>query len=434
MKILILNTLYAPHIGGGAEIVVRQLAEGLQRRGCGVCVLATGPTLGLHAGTEGDVRVYRAGLENLYWHYTQKRPNRLARLRWHYLDRYNSRMRQHLRQVLELERPDIVLSNNLTGWSVSAWDEISAAGLPIVQVLHDHYLLCPKDTMFANGHSCARQCLTCRALRLGHMQASAQVAAVIAVSQALLERVCAHGYFENAQRHVVHNRARPPAVVASEPRADGPLRFGYIGTLSPNKGVGWLLQQFNELGIDARLVIAGRGKLDYEAELKTLADPAKVSFVGYRDSASFLQGIDVLVVPSLWEEPFGLVAVEACASGVPVIATRRGGLPEIVVDQLNGLLCDPDEPNSLAIAMLWLYLDADLRARLASQARESVLPLLDTERMLDEYQDILLRTLQGTSARHESEPSTEPQPSPAEPAGVRQVEPVHLDRCVVAAD
>ena len=151
-------------------------------------------------------------------------------------------------------------------------------------------------------------------------QASAQVAAVIAVSQALLERVCAHGYFENAQRHVVHNRARPPAVVASEPRADGPLRFGYIGTLSPNKGVGWLLQQFNELGIDARLVIAGRGKLDYEAELKALADPAKVSFVGYRDSASFLQGIDVLVVPSLWEEPFGLVAVEACASGVPVIA------------------------------------------------------------------------------------------------------------------
>jgi len=290
--------------------------------------------------------------------------------------------------------------------------------------------------MFKRGKSCQRQCGMCSVFRLHHAGASAQVATVIGVSRFVLERITAQGYFSGARQHVVHNCTPANPGQGSKPRqrSNHPLRFGYIGTLSENKGVGWLIEQFQRLDIDARLDIAGRGKLDYEARLKAMADPAKVSFVGYRDSVSFLQGIDVLVVPSLWEEPFGLVAVEACASGVPVIATRRGGLPEIVVDQLNGLLCDPDEPNSLAIAMLWLYLDADLRARLASQARESVLPLLDTERMLDEYQDILLRTLQGTSARHESEPSTEPQPSPAEPAGVRQVEPVHLDRCVVAAD
>lgn len=161
MKILFLNAFYAPHVGGGAEVILRHLAEGLRRRGCEVAVLATGPDAGLQLQIQDDVRVYRAGLINSYWHYTQQRPSRHARLGWHYRDRYNSAMRRYVREVIDREQPDIVVSNNLTGWSISAWDEISAAGLPIVQVLHDLYLLCPKDTMFNHGKSCQRQCGLC---------------------------------------------------------------------------------------------------------------------------------------------------------------------------------------------------------------------------------------------------------------------------------
>ena len=70
----------------------------------------------------------------------------------------------------------------------------------------------------------------------------------------------------------------------------GLLRFGYIGTLSENKGVGWLIEQFQALSINATLEIAGRGKLDYEAKLNELADPSKVRFVGYQPSERFMQG------------------------------------------------------------------------------------------------------------------------------------------------
>ncbi|MCW3148888.1 glycosyltransferase family 4 protein [Stutzerimonas stutzeri] len=407
MKILFLNAFYPPHVGGGAEVVLRQLAEGLQRRGCDVAVLATGPEAGLQQQVQEDIRVYRAGLYNLYWHFTQQRPGRLARIGWHVLDRYNKRMRRYVRAVIDLEQPDIVVSNNLTGWSISAWDEISAAGVPIVQVLHDLYLLCPKDTMFNHGRACSRQCTQCKIFRTHHAGASSQVAAVVGVSRFVLERITSHGFFTNANRYVVHNctdanaEQRPAAPDSSAV----PLRFGYIGTLSENKGVAWLIEQFQSLAIDARLDIAGRGKLDYEAKLKAMADPAKVSFHGYRKSDEFLRSIDVLVVPSLWDEPFGLVAVEACANHVPVIATNRGGLPEIVQDNLNGLICSPDEPNSLATSMLWLYVDAELRQRLARRARASVEPMLDTERMLDEYQSILRKTLQGTRIHHEPEPA-----------------------------
>src|SRR3546814_9130954 len=83
---------------------------------------------------QDGVRVYRANLANSYWHYTQQRPSRVARLGWHYRDRYNRDMRCHVREVIAREQPDIVVCNNLTGWSISAWDEITAAGLPIVQV------------------------------------------------------------------------------------------------------------------------------------------------------------------------------------------------------------------------------------------------------------------------------------------------------------
>ncbi|WP_407291185.1 glycosyltransferase family 4 protein [Stutzerimonas zhaodongensis] len=405
MKILLLHSLYAPHIGGGAEIVVRQLAEGLQRRGCEVVVLATGPERGLHEQVQAGVRVYRAGLDNFYWHFTQARPNRLLRFGWHYRDRYNRNMRRHVRKVIELERPDLVLCNNLTGWSISAWDEISANGLPIVQVLHDLYLLCPKDTMFNKGRCCEHQCGMCSVLRQPHAAASAQVAAVVGVSRFVLERLTAEGYFSQASRYVVHNciDSDPSPSAISRAHHSGLLRFGYIGTLSENKGVSWLVQQFQALSIDATLTIAGRGKLDYEKTIKALADPSKVKFAGYLPSERFMREIDVLVIPSIWAEPFGLVAVEACAQRLPIIATKMGGLPEIIQDNLNGLLCSPADPDSLGRAILKLYLDSRLRQRLSEQARNSVAAFLNTEGMLDQYLSILYSTLHGRSARDESE-------------------------------
>lgn len=418
MKILLLHSLYSPHVGGGAETVVRQLAEGLHGRGCDVAVLVTGPDSGLRQEVLAGVRIYRAGLNNLYWHFTQRRPNPLLRLGWHFRDRYNRSMRLHVREVIAREQPDVVLCNNLTGWSISAWDEISAAGVPIVQVLHDLYLLCPKDTMFSKGRSCQRQCGLCSAFRQHHAQASAQVAAVIGVSGFILDRLSSHGYFSQASRHLVHNSTTAAAGTPSAPRQNhsGLLRFGYIGTLSENKGVSWLISQFQALSINATLDVAGRGQLDYEAQLSAMVDPAKVRLVGYQDSETFMRNIDVLLVPSIWDEPFGLVAVEGCARHLPVIATNRGGLPEIIRDNLNGLICSPDDPDSLGRAMLKLYLDSGLRQRLSRQARASVAPFLDTERMLDQYQSILHATLHGRRAHDEPE-FADLYPAQAEPAG-----------------
>ncbi len=81
-------------------------------------------------------------------------------------------MRAPLRQVLQQEKPDLVVCHNLSGWSVAAWDEIRASGVPIVQVLHDMYLLCPKNTLFKKGQSCQKLCGSCAALRRPHAEQS----------------------------------------------------------------------------------------------------------------------------------------------------------------------------------------------------------------------------------------------------------------------
>src|SRR3546814_15773123 len=96
-----------------------------------------------------------------------------------------------------------------------------------------------------------------RSFRLRHAGASAQVATAIGVSRFVLERITAQGYFSGARQHVVHNCTPANPGQGSKPRqrSNHPLRFGYIGTLSENKGVGWLIEQFQRLDIDARLDI-----------------------------------------------------------------------------------------------------------------------------------------------------------------------------------
>ncbi|MDE1166976.1 MAG: glycosyltransferase family 4 protein [Pseudomonas sp.] len=412
MNILFLNSLYSPNIGGGAEIVLQRTVEGLQQRGLNVTVLTTGAEPGLHQDMVKGVKVYRAGVLNTYWHFTEQRPNALARLGWHLRDRYNAGMRAFVRQVLAQESVDLVVCHNLSGWSVAVWDEITKAGLPIVQVLHDLYLMCPGGSMFKKSGSCNGPCTLCKTLRQGHAERSAQIDAVVGVSQFMVDKFRDAQFFRNATTEVIYNSSpKVDEVPLVYPQGrlvhSEPLRFGYLGTLSEHKGLRWLIEQFKRLPFNATLQIAGRGQPDFEREIKQLADSENIHFVGHQSPESFYRQIDVAIVPSVWSEPFGLVAVEACAHSVPVIASNRGGLPEIIREGVNGLLCDSEEPDSLALAMLRMARQPELRRKLASQARASVAHLLDQELMLDRYQQLFAQVLLNRSAHHANQPAVQ---------------------------
>ena len=384
-KILFINTLCVPHIGGGAEIILQIQAKALQDRGFDVAVLATGPERGIKSEIVDGVKVYRVGLSNIYWPYAKKDANAILRLAWHLFDRYNRRMRRHAKNVMELEKPDFVFCHNLLGWSISVWDAFKSVKIPFIQVLHDQYLLCPKTTMFKNDKVCETQCVDCKLLRLRHKSASKNVTAVVGVSAFILNKFEIAGYFKNSVKVTIHNAIVLDQQQRLKVEKRPTFQFGFIGKLGEFKGIEWLIEQFKSLDINATLIIAGKGKPDYEEHLKKIANDTRIIFLGYVKPEDFYSKIDVCVVPSKWQDTFPGVAIESCAYGKPVIASNSGGLPEIIKNNKNGLICDIADPSSLGRSMKQIFEDEPLLNDMKINARKAVTKLLDVDRMINEY-------------------------------------------------
>lgn len=391
MKVLFLNLFDDPAEGGGAEMTLHHLTQGLAGRGIETVFATIGERPGLHRTERDGVRIWRAGLRNLYRPDLKVRPHPVARALWHALDSYNAPMQPLLRRVLEAERPDVVSVHNLPGWSVAAWKTIANAGIPAVQVLHDSYAICPKTTMYKEqGGNCAGQCTSCHLLRLPHRRLSRHVAAVVGVSRFILDRHLEQGYFgEVPIRRVIHDArdARELGVNGAPSREPGAsLRFGFIGRLDPTKGVEVLLQAFADAALpDAELWIAGDGKPDFLAPLKQRHAGARVRFLGRVAPQAFYPHMDAVVVPSQWHDTFPGVVFEALAFGKPVIGSRRGGIPEMICEGENGLLFEPDTPGELVAALRRLAADPALRLRMAEAARTSAQPFLDRAGWVGRY-------------------------------------------------
>jgi glycosyltransferase involved in cell wall biosynthesis len=180
---------------------------------------------------------------------------------------------------------------------------------------------------------------------------------------------------------VVYNGFDLPPATALPHRTDR-LRLTLVGRLSPRKGSDVAVDAVALLtreGYDVELDVVGdvfRGYEWYADELHTSAQRQsiddRVHMRGFEvDAASAYARADIVVVPSR-VEPFGNVAVEAMGARRPLVATRVGGLSEIVDDGVTGLLVEPDSPRELADAVRRLADDPALAARLATAGEASV--------------------------------------------------------------
>ncbi len=178
-------------------------------------------------------------------------------------------------------------------------------------------------------------------------------------------------------------------------RQSDEFAIGIISRITPLKGhtdflkaVGILSRTIPRL----RVVIVGdvpRGKEKYRAELelltKRLGLARTVEFLGTQeDIPGILRGLDVVVSATVTQEAFGRSIIEAQASGVPVVATRVGGVVDIIEDGTNGILCTAQDPRDIARAIIAVYKDQDLRSRLVYNARRIVEERFTLERMAQE--------------------------------------------------
>ncbi len=374
LKILYLNTIDNQNQGAGAERTLTTLMSAMLERGHDIALASTGAAPGLERADRDGIRVWRAGLKNIYWPKRDMKTTSwpLRRL-WHVLDSYNWQMRKQFENIIEMERPDVISSHQLAGWSISALDAAADAGVPVVQVLHDYYNACPNSMLFKNGHDCETQCFPCKTMRSIHRTICNKAKAVVGVSKYVLERHLELGYFaDGPARHVIHNaRARADLKLDEAARQRAQIyasrlpdivKFGFIGTIAAHKGIELLLETFREFPFGkAELIIAGSGKPDYVNGLRERFAAPHIKFLGQVEPYQFFSQVDVTVVPSLWQEPLGMIVPESFVFGVPVIASRRGGIPEMIDEGGNGMLFEPRLPGDLYRAMQF-FLDNRLQA------------------------------------------------------------------------
>lgn len=136
------------------------------------------------------------------------------------------------------------------------------------------------------------------------------------------------------------------------------------------------------------LIVAGDGPHRSELEQLAAAMPeVRVHFLGHQDDvAPWFALADVVAVPS-YIEAFGLTAVEAMSAGKPVVATRVGGLTEIIGDRVDGLLVEPHDVDGMASAISEILTNRDLAVELGARARETYLQRFTVERMVDGWID-----------------------------------------------
>ena len=378
MQIVVVNNIYPPIMAGGAELIVAWLSEGLARRGHRVTVVSTcGPEMQPYpVETRNGVTVIRFFPHNVYWNFVRDGQKRYRRLLWHLRDAWNRDAGRQFQAILNEAPPDIVHTHLIDGLSATTWRRARQAGVPIIHTAHDYHLLCPRAFLLTRDWQiCRHPSLACRAYRAWHLRTASDIDCLVSPSRFLLEQ---HRMAGIAVRRtaIIRNGVPMPhgaeSVRLQRAPGAGRKRFLLLTRLTIEKGVRVVIRAVATLPrtLDFELVIAGRGPLDTEVQ-QAAANDARIRFAGYvtgEAKEALLASAHYLLVPSLWYENAPVAVIEAAAYGLGVIASRLGGLPELIREGRTGLLFEPGDAEGLAATIQGLL---DGRLGLRDLARES---------------------------------------------------------------
>lgn len=259
------------------------------------------------------------------------------------------------------------------------------AGVPVVQTLHEYRAVCSRSTMFRDGAIC-RECAGGRHWPALVHRCNGSVAKTLASVaemtiadglgyRSIVKRFLPVSDFQrgllremgmaDAQMRTLPNPVSMPA--AAPPAGEdkiGPVLF--VGRLESYKGVDLFIDLVRARP-DVRFAMAGDGSARASIEAAPLANLTLLGQMGRAELLAAVRAAACVVVPSLWPEAFGLTAVEAMAAGTPVVASRTGGLSEIVRDTVDGYLVEPGDLDGFIAAIDQILVDP-ARARAMGQA------------------------------------------------------------------
>ncbi|MEK7105171.1 MAG: glycosyltransferase [Patescibacteria group bacterium] len=402
MKILQLNKFY--YHKGGAERYLLELSDLLTRHGHEVIPFAMADARNIETPyskffvSPVETREVKGGVIGL------KTLGRMI---------YSFEAARKLRALLKTTRPDVAHVHNIyTQISPSVLDVLKSEGIPIVHTIHDYDLIAPNYMLWHNGRieNLSRKSLLNLTLSKFHKDSRRA-----SFAQALAFKL--HHWRQSYKRTV--NRFLPSSdfvwnehtargfprghasilplftdAVNQAPRFDDDGYVLYVGRLVPEKGVEVLLRAMQELpNVPCKIVGTG----PEEIQLHIMGDRMpNVTFEGYQSGSTLwdlMRGARAIVVPSLWQEVFGLVAIEAMALGKPVIASDVGALSEIVADRVSGLLVPPGSVPALKGAIARVAEDPIFATQLGragrQRAEQKYSPEGHYQKLINIYQEVI---------------------------------------------
>lgn len=412
MRILFLSNFYPPARPGGYTQWCHEVAERLAKRGHTIGVLTSNYELA--KVPPGEQNIYR--LLHLEGDLAYYQP-------LHFFTKWKKQHRQNLRFLEDTVKefaPDLIFVWGM--WALSHSLPARAEKLlpgRVVYYLSD-YWPSAVDMHTAYWQSPARRLPTQITKRVLSKIALSMLASegqpdlrleqVICVSARVRELLVEAGLPLQRAR-IIHggtDTERFMSIHKTEHRS-GPLRLLYAGQLVSHKGVHTAIEAMARLvhreKIDQiTLTLVGSGHPDYEAFLRDLVERERLqNFVTFHKSVSkeempaLLQQFDVLLFPSIYEEPLARMTQEAMLSGLVVVGTTTGGTKEILRDGETGFTFAPEDADGLAAQVNRLIIDPDLRCRMAQAGRQTVLESFTLEKMVKEIEEYLVDCFVGNS-------------------------------------
>ena len=342
MRVLFVNTYYYPNMFGGAEHSVKLLAEEFSRKyQCAVFSVDAANNDELVVEKQAGITIFRSGSSRFdYKARYNKTETKFVKLKNRLADLYNPIALRHFNQVLDRFKPDIIHSNGVRGIGPLIWKQANKHHIKVVHTLRDYFVVDPTMKM--------KHLSFFMLWRSFFSLYSSNIDYLAAPSNYTLDKIISTGFGST----VKSKRAIPNATdidkdeinrLIENKRERLVTRFIFVGTLGVYKGILNLITAFNQMqNKNAELVICGSGVLEPEV-LKAAKSNFRIIYRGQLSSQDLkkeYQKSDVCVIPSLWDEPFGRVVIEAAANGCALIASRCGGIPEIIRELNAGELAD----------------------------------------------------------------------------------------------
>lgn len=319
---------------------------------------------------------------------------------------------RELLATLREYRPEVVhIHNTFPLLSESVLYACRKAGVPVVATIHNYRLLCGNGAFFRGGavcHDCAHA-LPVKAVRYGCYRHSPVTTVPVALAMTLHRHawqslVSAYVMISASQRDLLSGLGLPADRVFLRynlvPYRDRALRqrtstVVFAARLDEPKGVrvlmaGWDRYLSTSSMPRLQLAIAGSGPLEEEVAAWASTRPSVTlkGTLSSDDCADLISRSRAVLLPSAWEEPFGLVAVEAMAAGVPPVAANHGSFTELITPGVDGMLFNPGDPAALGLAIADVERNPEQYEVYGDQARKTYEERFDPQRSVEELLEI----------------------------------------------